>query len=88
MTDTQTDHNRRESKKAASQTNKLIKDDHENCLNVNRMTSTYSNVVRNAKKNIVLFTNSILKTLRTDELNGYINGGKVYFKSFPGSKAN
>ena len=52
------------------------------------MTSTYSNVVRNKKKNIVLFTDSILKTLRMGELNRHINGGKVHLKSFPGSKAN
>ena len=52
------------------------------------MTSTYSNVVRNKKKNIVLFTDSILKTLRMSELNRHINGGKVHLKSFPGSKAN
>ena len=52
------------------------------------MTSTYSNVVRNKKKNIVLFTGSILKTLRMGELNRHINGGKVHLKSFPGSKAN
>ena len=52
------------------------------------MTSTYSNVVRNKKKNIVLFTNSILKTLRMGELNRHINGGKVHLKSFPGSKEN
>ena len=52
------------------------------------MTSTCSNVVRNKKKNIVLFTDSILKTLRMGELNRHINGGKVHLKSFPGSKAN
>ena len=34
------------------------------------MTSTYSNVVRNKKKNIVLFTDSILKTLRMGK---YVN---------------
>ena len=67
---------------------KITKDRHENRLNVNRMTSTYSNVVRNKKKNIVLFTDSILKTLRMGELNRHINGGKVHLKSFPGSKAN
>ena len=60
--DTQRDHNRRESMKAVRRTNNIIKDHHENLLNVNRMTSTYSNVVRNKKKNIVLFTDSILKT--------------------------
>ena len=52
------------------------------------MTSTYSNVVRNKKKNIVLFTDSILKALRMGELNRHINGGKVHLKSFPESKAN
>ena len=52
------------------------------------MTSTNSNVVRNKKKNIVLFTDSILKTLHIGELNRHINGGKVHLKSFPWSKAN
>ena len=52
------------------------------------MTTTYSNVVRNKKKNIALFTDSILKTLRMGELNRHINDGKVHLKSFPGSKAN
>ena len=86
--DTQPDHNRPENIKAVSGTNKITNDHHENRLNVNRMTSTYSNVVRNKKKNIVLFTDSILKTLRMGELNRHINGGKVHLKSFPGSKAN
>ena len=52
------------------------------------MTSTYSNVVRNKKKNIVLFTNSIPKTLCMGELNCHVNGRKDHLKSFPGSKAN
>ena len=68
--------------KAVSRTNKNIKDHHEN-----RITSTYSNVVRNKKKNVVLFTDSILKTLSMGELNRHINGGKVHLKSFSGSKA-
>ena len=54
--DTQSDHNRRENFKAVSGTNKITKDHHKYCLNINRMTSIYSNVVRNKKKNIVLFT--------------------------------
>ena len=41
--DTQSDHNRRENIKAVSGTNKITKDHHENRLNVNRITSTYSN---------------------------------------------
>ena len=67
---------------AVNRTNKNIKDHHENGI-----TSTYSNAVRNKKKNIVLFTDSILKTLRMGELNRHINGGKVHLKSFPGSTA-
>ena len=43
--------------------------------------------MRKKKKNIVLFTDSILKTLRIGKLNRHINGGKVHLKSFPGSKA-
>ena len=86
--DTQSDHNSRENIKAVSGTNKITKDHNENRLNINRMTSTYSNVVRNKKKNIALFTNSVLKTLRMGELNRHINGEKVHLKSFPGSKAN
>ena len=77
--DTQSDHKRRENIKAVC---------HENRLNVNRMTSTFSNVVRNKKKNIVLFTASILKTLRMGEPHRRINGGKAHLKSFAGSKAN
>ena len=48
--DTQSDHNRREIIKAVSETYKITIDHHENRLNVNRMTSTYSKVVRNKKK--------------------------------------
>ena len=48
--DTHSDHNRRENIKVVSGTNKITKDHHENRLNVNRMTSAYSNVVRNKKK--------------------------------------
>ena len=57
--DTQADHNRRESIKAVSRTNKIIKDHHEKRLNLNRITSTYSNVVRNKKKNIVQYPKNI-----------------------------
>ena len=67
--------------KAVNRTNNNIKDHHEN-----RITSNYSNVVRNKKKNIALFTDSTLKTLRLGELNRHINGGKFHFKAFPRSK--
>lgn len=48
-TNTQADHNRRESSKAASQTNKIMKDHLAILLNVNRMMSIFSNV-RNKEK--------------------------------------
>ena len=51
-----------EAVKAVSRRNKNIKDHHENRI------STYSNVVRNKKKNIVLFTDSVLKILRIQVL--------------------
>ena len=76
INDTKAGHNRREDIKAVSWTNKNIKDHHENRLNVNRIISTYCNFVRNEKKNIVLFTDSILKTLVMGELNCYINEGR------------
>ena len=80
-TNTQADHNRRESSKAANQTNKIMKDHLVILLNVNRMMCN----VRNKEKNIVLLADSILmKTLCIGERNRYINGGKVYLKSFPG----
>ena len=77
INDTKRDHNRRKDIKAVSRTNKNIKDHHENRLNVNRIILNYSNLVRNKKKNIVLFTDSILKTLRMGKLNCYINGGRL-----------
>ena len=80
-TSTQADHNRRESSKAASQTNKIMKDHLVILLNVNRMMCN----VRNKEKNIVLLADSILmNTLCIGERNRYINGGKVHLKSFPG----
>ena len=80
-TNTQADHNRRESSKAASQTNKIMKDHLVILLNVNRMMCN----VRNKEKNIVLLADSILmNTLCIGERNRYINGGKVHLKSFPG----
>ena len=82
-TNTQADHNRRESSKAASQTIKIMKDHLVILLNVNRMMSISSNV-RNKEKNIVLLADSILMKTCIGERNRYINGGKVHLKSFPG----
>lgn len=42
--------------------------------------------MRYESKNIVHFTESILKTIRMRKLNRYAEGGKVCLKSFPGSK--
>ena len=39
------------------------------------------------KKKVVLFTDSILKTLSMGKFNSCINGANVQLKSFPGCKA-
>ena len=52
------------------------------------MPSTYSNTVSRKKKKTVLFSNSILKTLRMGEFNSFVTEGEVCLKAFPGAKAN
>ena len=53
----------------------------------NRLPSTFSNAISRKKKKVVLFTDSILKTLSMGKLNSCINGANVQLKSFPGCKA-
>ena len=49
--------------------------------------TSYSNIVKQKPKNVVIFTDSNLKSLRMKEFNKYLNGGIAHLKSFPGSKA-
>ena len=51
------------------------------------MTSLYSNVVHNKKKNIILFSDSLLKTQRMGEFNKHVKGGRAHLKPFTGSWA-
>ena len=53
----------------------------------NRLPSTFSNAIFRKKKKVVLFTDSILKTLSMGKFNSCINGANVQLKSFPGCKA-
>ena len=52
-----------------------------------KMETSYSNIVKQKPKNVVIFTDSMLKSLRMNEFNKYLNGGIAHLKSFPGSKA-
>ena len=47
----------------------------------------YSNILNQKPKNVVIFTDSMLKSLRMKEFNKYLNGGTAHPKLFPGSKA-
>ena len=47
----------------------------------------YSNIVKQKPKNVVIFTDSMLKPLRKKEFNKNLNGGIAHLKTFPGSKA-
>ena len=56
----------------------------------NRLASTFNNAIslkKKEKKKVVLFTDSILKTLSMGKFNSCINGANVQLKSFPGCKA-
>ena len=51
-----------------------------------KIGTSYSNMVKQKPKNVVIFTDSMLKSLRKKEFNKYLNGG-IDLKPFPGSKA-
>ena len=54
---------------------------------LNRLPSTFNNLISRKKKKVVLFTDSTLKTLSMGKFNSCINGANVQLKSFPGCKA-
>ena len=39
-------------------------------------------------KNVVIFSDSMVKGLKMKQFNSHIHGGKVYLKAFPGAKAD
>ena len=51
-----------------------------------KIRTSYSNIVKQKPKNVV-FTESMLKSLRMKEFNKYLNEDTAHLKSFPGSKA-
>ena len=53
----------------------------------NRLPSTFNNGTARKKKKMVLFADSILKTLSMGRFNSCMNGANVHLKSFPGRKA-
>ena len=52
-----------------------------------KIETSYSNIVKQNPKNVVIFTDSMLKSLRMKEFNKNLNGGIAHLKPFPGSKA-
>ena len=50
------------------------------------MGTSYSNIIKQNPKNVVIFTDSMLKSLRTKEFNKYLNGRIAHLKPFPGTK--
>ena len=52
-----------------------------------KMETSYSNIVKQKPKTVVIFTDSMLKSLRMKEFNKNLNGGIAHLKPFPGSKA-
>ena len=52
-----------------------------------KIGTSYSNIVKQKPKNVVIFTDSMLKSLRMKEFNKNLNGGIAHLKPFPGSKA-
>ena len=53
----------------------------------NRLPPTFNNAIAREKKKVVLFTDSILKTLSMGKFNSCISGANLQLKSFPGCKA-
>ena len=52
-----------------------------------KMETSYSNIVKQKPKNVVIFTDSMLKSLRMKEFNKYLNGGIAHLNPFPRTKA-
>ena len=52
-----------------------------------KIRPTYSRAVSNKPKNILILSDSILKTLRMREFNNHLEEGIAHLKAFPGSKS-
>ena len=51
-----------------------------------KIETTYSNIFKQNPKNVVIFIDSMLKSLRMEEFNKNLNGDIAHLKPFPGSK--
>ena len=84
--DRQRDHSQQENNNIHIPLKENINVQQKNRLNENKELSTYISAARNKRKSLVLFTDSILKTLYIGEVNRYVKDGKFHQKSFPRSK--
>ena len=55
---------------------------------IQNINSTYSKAIIPKKKSIALFSDSILRGIKTKHLNSQVNEGRIHLKAFPGAKAN
>ena len=54
---------------------------------VETVQSSYNNIESRKKKEIVLFSDSILENLRMEEFNSFVQEGEVYLKALLGASS-
>ena len=52
-----------------------------------KIGTSHNNIVKQKPKKVVIFTDSMLKSLRMKKFNKYLNGGIAHLKPFSGSRA-
>ena len=80
-------HNQEKSRKAASPSAYNKTGQQKNPISGQKMRPTYSGAVSNKPKNILILSDSMLKTLRMREFNNHLEEGIAHRKAFPGSKS-
>ena len=80
-------HNQEKSQKTASPSAYNKTGQQKNPTSGQKMRPTYSGAVSNKPKNILILSDSMLKTLRMREFNNHLEEGIAHLKAFPGSKS-
>ena len=55
---------------------------------VQKITNSYADIASPKMKNVVIFSDSMVKGLKMKQFNSHIHGGKVYLKAFPDAKVD
>ena len=53
-----------------------------------KVTNSYADIVSPKMKNVVIFSDSMVKGLTMKQINSHIHGGKAFLKGFSGKKAD